>query len=621
MKRFALCIVFVLTFSFSAYGVETIPANDPNIQYIGRIDFTDPLAPILWWPGSYIIANFEGTSINVKLNDYNSNGKANNNNYFYVIIDDGEPSLIPLSPGEATYVAATGLTDTVHKIQLFKRTETTEGEVAFTGFELDDGKGLLLPPARPKRRIEYYGNSITAGHSVAVPIGLPDTNDGWGKDNYYTYGSVTARNLDAEYHCIAVSGIGLYIDKWGFGGNMQTLYYDKQSSSTTWDFNQWTPQIVLINLGQNDKWGAYTQEGMESNYVNFAQTLRGHYPDAHIIIALGDMDATAPGSPFPGYVKNAVAELNTTYNDTKVYSLIFPYGGSSHPRIERNAAMADQLTAFIQNNIPGFGSHPDTNNDDYINNIDFAEIASEWLEIDCGPCNGKDITEDGNVNMDDLLVIADLWLTDLAFEGHWKFDGDATDSSYSGNDGTPYGGVSWGSGIMDGAIELNGIDGYVEITGYKGITGSDSRTVAAWIKTENFGQIISWGNYLDSGGKWLFRVQDLPSGTVGAVRIEVNNGYIIGNTDVRDNQWHHVAAVLADDGSANVGEVDLYVDGIPESISSVLTGAINTGQTNDVRIGVFADYPQYFNGLIDDVRIYNRPLSEAEIQALAEMGS
>ena len=44
---------------------------------------------------------------------------------------------------------------------------------------------------------------------------------------------------------------------------------------------------------------------------------------------------------------------------------------------------------------------------------------------------------------------------------------------------------------------------------------------------------------------------------------------------------------------------------------------VNTDMANDVMIGVFADFPEYFNGVIDDVRIYNRPLSSGEIAELA----
>lgn len=335
----------VISLCADVFATVIIDADDPNIQYTGRINHADPKAPIMWWPGSDVIANFEGTSINVKLHDYG-------NNYYYAIVDDGPPTLIDLTPGTATYTAASGLTDSVHKIRLFRRTETQEGEAAFRGFELDDGKSLVTPPKRPEKRIEYYGDSITSGHSVASTTG--DTNSANGKDNYYTYASVAARNLDAEYHSISVSGIGLYVDKWGFGGNMQTLYYDKESSSTAWDFSNWTPQVVVINLGQNDYWGTYSQAGAEQNYVSFARTLRGEYPDAHIILALGSMSATASASPWPGYLQNAVEVLNTSYNDPNVHDLIFPFSGGSHPNVVRHAHMADLLTDFIQDNIPGF---------------------------------------------------------------------------------------------------------------------------------------------------------------------------------------------------------------------------------------------------------------------------
>ncbi|MHC4374824.1 MAG: GDSL-type esterase/lipase family protein [Planctomycetota bacterium] len=400
--------MYILVIALIAGNVQalvTIDADDPNIQYSGRTNYDDPKAPIMRWPGSYIIANFEGTSINVKLQNYGDN-------YFYVIIDDGAPSLIILTPGHSvTYTAATGLTDAVHKIQLFKRTEGKEGEVAFKGFELDDGKSLVAPPARPSRRIEYYGDSITSGHSVASTTG--DTDEGWGKDNYYTYAAVTARNLNAEYHCIALSGVGLYVDKWWYGGNMFN-YYDRELNTTTWDFSRWTPHIVVINLGQNDYWGNYSQAGAEQAYVDLAQILRGHYPDAHIILALGSMNATAPASPWPTYLQNAVDELNTTYGDAKVYSLIFPYSGNPHPTIARHADMADQLTAFIQTSIPDpWLSNGDINSDGDVDFEDFALFGLWWLDTGCGSCGGADLTGEGDVTIDDLNIMANNWLVDL----------------------------------------------------------------------------------------------------------------------------------------------------------------------------------------------------------------
>ncbi|MHC5160427.1 MAG: carbohydrate-binding domain-containing protein [Planctomycetota bacterium] len=404
-NRFIWFIVLVLL-TGNVQALTTIDANNANIQYTGRIVFDDPLAPEFTWPGCYLIANFEGTSINVKLHDYGDN-------YFYVIIDDGTPTLIDLTPGASTYTVATGLTDAVHKIQLFKRTETQEGKVEFTGFELDDGKSLVAPPPRPRRRIEFYGDSITAGHSVAVAAPADDTNDAWGKDNYYAHGAVTAINLNAEYHCIARSGIPI-VRAWGSEVDMPNNYYDRHDALTgtsQWDFGQWTPHIVVINLGQNDKWHGVTKAEAEAAYLAFGLTLRGHYPDAHIIFALGNMDCTAPGSKWPTYITNTVDEMRTTHGDTKVYNLIYPYGDGSHPDAGQQAVMATQLTEFINTSIPDpWIQNGDINLDGDVNNADFSKLSRQWQQTGCGDCGGADLMGDGNVTIADFLVLAQNWL-------------------------------------------------------------------------------------------------------------------------------------------------------------------------------------------------------------------
>jgi len=605
-----ICIVLTLSVS-QVHAFVTIDADHPDIQYVGRVSFGDAKAPILYWPGTHIFANFEGTSINVKLHDYG-------NNYFYIIIDDGIPSLIDLTPGAKTYTVASGLADSVHKIQVFKRTETKEGEVAFTGFELEDGKSLVAPPERPQRRIEYFGDSITAGHALGYD---GETSAAFGKDNYHTYAAITARNFDAEYHCIAISGIGLYLDPYGIGGNMQTLYYNKKSKTTYWDFNQWTPHIVVINLGQNDYVASYTQAGAEQNYINFTQTIRSIYPNAHIILALGSMNATQASSPWPGYLQNAVSELNTTYGDSKVYSLIFPCTSYAHPNIAQHAAMATQLTDFIDTSIPDpWRDKVDINSDSIVDNGDFAVLASKWQQTGCDLCNGADLTGDGDVDIDDLLIVANNWLgdySDHALMGHWVMNGNALDSSYYANHGIVHGSPVWeGVEHIGGSMIFDGIDDYIEIEGYKGVTGRISRAVSAWIKTSTVsGVIISWGNNLSKGNKWIVRV----NGT-GLLQAEVSGGYICGTTDLTaDDQWHHIAVVLNSDGSPDISEVKLYVDGQPESVAAVKGNPINTASDQNVSIGTYqVDITPPFSGMIDDVRIYRRALTEGEIHELAE---
>ena len=104
----------------------------------------------------------------------------------------------------------------------------------------------------------------------------------------------------------------------------------------------------------------------------------------------------------------------------------------------------------------------------------------------------------------------------------------------------------------------------------------------------------------------------------GNLNVQVGGGTIFGTTVITDGNWHHVAAVLENDGSPNLNEVRLYVDGTEEAVPGTAM-VINTILDNEVKIGVFSDTAKYFEGLIDEVRIYSRALTEAEIQALAEM--
>ena len=255
-------ILFVVLVSVDAYAAVTIPANDPNILYTGRIDFTNPLAPVLSWSGSSVIANFQGTSIKATLNEMGGN-------YFYSIVDNGTPNKIALSGGPKTYTIATGLSDTTHKIELYKRTEATNWPTAFVNFIIDNGKKLTEPPARPIRKMEFYGDSITAGLSLDAP---GDDQAAVNTNSYLTYGSVTSRNLNAEHHTIAVSGIGVVKSWWD--ANMPKDYYYRltgSDGSSYWDFNEWKPDLIVINLGQNDKWLDVTSSTGSSRVCQFCQ--------------------------------------------------------------------------------------------------------------------------------------------------------------------------------------------------------------------------------------------------------------------------------------------------------------------------------------------------------------
>jgi hypothetical protein len=204
--------------------------------------------------------------------------------------------------------------------------------------------------------------------------------------------------------------------------------------------------------------------------------------------------------------------------------------------------------------------------------------------------------------------------------GWWKFDkasGKITqDSSKHGRNGTLKGELSFdknsGRGRTGKALKFDD-NGYVEITKYKGVTGTRARTVAAWIKTENDGgEIISWGE--DDFGK-MFTFCFIR----GRIGIRPNGGYYYMNEPVDDDKWHHVTVVVEEAELPNLhDDVVLYRDGTIAEVHDIGLldlWPIDTGNDLDVRIG------RGFEGLIDDVRLYDRALSDEEVMALFKLRS
>ncbi|MXV50460.1 hypothetical protein GS399_05700 [Pedobacter sp. HMF7647] len=208
--------------------------------------------------------------------------------------------------------------------------------------------------------MEFYGNSITCGYSVE------DTSDkdspaSQYENHYLSYAALTARHFNANYNCIAKSGIGILIS-W-FPYVMPDVYdrLDPNDPKSKWDFSKFSPEIVVINLFQNDSWLTKRPEHVEfkrlfgtipptedkivSSYLSFLKSIREKYPKAKIICALGNMDATKEGSPWPGYISKAVSQLD----DQAVYTYFFPYKNTAgHPKINEQKVMSNQLIQFIE---------------------------------------------------------------------------------------------------------------------------------------------------------------------------------------------------------------------------------------------------------------------------------
>jgi hypothetical protein len=197
IRFFSISILLFATLICCAQN--KVAFNDPNISYEGRILYRTDAAE-LSWPGTSATIQFEGTTVSAVLQDLDTA------NYYNVIVDNQVISKIHTKKQKKSYMLASGLSEGKHQVQLFKRTEWDKGKTLFYGFELPKGVNLLQPPAPKKRKIEFYGNSITCGYAIEDNSGK-DRSDGFFQNSYLTYGAITARHFDAQYYSNSKSGI------------------------------------------------------------------------------------------------------------------------------------------------------------------------------------------------------------------------------------------------------------------------------------------------------------------------------------------------------------------------------------------------------------------------------
>ncbi|MCU0797705.1 MAG: FecR domain-containing protein [Akkermansiaceae bacterium] len=195
-------------------------------------------------------------------------------------------------------------------------------------------------------------------------------------------------------------------------------------------------------------------------------------------------------------------------------------------------------------------------------------------------------------------------------------------------------------GVFGKAMAFDGRGGYMA-SRFPGIGGDDPRTVCFWVKvpddfreSEGFG-IVSWGNFQvpDHGSVWQISVNPLAEdGPVGRIRVGVHGGQIVGQTDLRDGRWHHVAVVLYPASRADIGKhVLVYLDGQLEALSRRSLLALNT-RTDEGNHGVWiarnvTHDPQsphplhggFFRGAVDELSIFDAALSPEEIRSLMEI--
>ena len=197
-----------------------------------------------------------------------------------------------------------------------------------------------------------------------------------------------------------------------------------------------------------------------------------------------------------------------------------------------------------------------------------------------------------------------------------ELDGDMTiDHSLYGNDGNIFGSPELVDGKFGKALKFNGESDWIEVPHDDILTVTESVTVMAWINPERLSgpNNAQWQGILSKGNSP--RSYSFYTETANQCLHLSAGGGSTCNIQLQTNEWQHVV------GQVDSGTHRYWINGDSAGESGGKSALPGTGDTSNVFVGTSAEgASRLFQGLIDEVRIWNRALSEDEILAEMETG-
>ena len=398
-------LVSALGLTSGLHSSTVIRADDPNIQFIGRsqpgptagtIEFDMPGCEIraklvLAAPSCVSInlgqrheAHPTGPSAtgNTKNSGYQSNafvvwvdGKRQaiaNNATFVTVVPDAAVYPYDLSGAPSTEAGCVAWPTGPHDFRIFKATEAdwnggspVANFVTFHGFTVH---GSAAAPATtapgsplPTRKIEFLGDSITAGYCNECPQALAELGAPIPSDHSEAYGATWDHQicelLDAQCHTAAWSGLGMVRNCCGGNTTMPVIFKETlatvsaQGGGVAWDWSKWVTDALVINLGTNDGSAStdpkytyvqtYTDLVMNAS-VNYGKNL-------HVFLACGPMSEHYCEPVFDVIGNLTSKGVHAHFLDQRGFlNGTFGPACCGHPSIEVDTAMAKSGAAFIK---------------------------------------------------------------------------------------------------------------------------------------------------------------------------------------------------------------------------------------------------------------------------------
>lgn len=331
---------------------KTIPITKENVKFIGRVAQGENDLWYMDWTNTGIEFTFTGTDAYLEMGPVNA--AANNNPCYLVYVDDGEPRRIDELTSFNKQVLAQSLPFGEHTIKVIKVTESTGTPVAMKDITIYSSEPkepqLLQAPAASKRKILFFGDSITAGYGN---LGKPDNKNfyTYEQDGTQTYAALAADSFSADAHFVCISGRGVYQSLDGSFDNVIPSYINTAvpSLNLAWDSSDFTPDLIVVNLGTNDAWMSVTADKFTEAARKFLINLRETYPDSKILWCFGMM-----GNYYDGHLSKLIEEFNTEYGNA--YFLVLETvsvfseeegGANGHPNVLAHQKRAISLREKI----------------------------------------------------------------------------------------------------------------------------------------------------------------------------------------------------------------------------------------------------------------------------------
>jgi len=427
----------------------------------------------------------------------------------------------------------------------------------------------------------------------------------------YGNAEVTATYADKTWTLTVNSGTG---DGSYVVGTIQDITADTAPSGQ--EFDEWTGDtagIADVNDPTTTITMPYANAEITATYADKTWTLTvnsGTGDGSYVVGAIADIDADAApsGQIFDEWVGDTEGIASVTTADT---TLTMPYADAEITATYTDTGATYTLTV---NSGSGDGDYSASTEVDITAD---AAASGKFFDRWVGDTTGIADINDPSTTL--TMPAADAEITAVyshivsGLVSRYTFDMDARDT-YGTNDGTLTGGASVTNDSIRGKVlSLDGTDDYVSLPSTAMAAGRSEVTLTLWVKPDEW---VSSNTIYDEYAEteyWQFTVRqdefmtrDSSTGTMGS-----RDNDVIMPT-VPTGQWHHLAFVY----SVSEGTKTIYYDGVADTSTSTSIDTL-TSTRDGAAIGYACD-GDYYDGLIDDVRIYSRALTETEISFIAD---